>query len=153
MKRIYTTILIMLLAAVGMTALAQDRPDIVRQTSGGDRGGFVFYDDQPSVDYNSETKMITVQGNACDFYLLVVTTAATQVEVFETVIDGVMDTIDAHDFLTGTYTFKFTSSRGNVYTWMFNNGFYGRIVPNFQFDNFGGQTIPSGGLGRIFLEY
>lgn len=144
----------MLLAAVGMTAMAQDRPDIVRQTSGGDRGGFVFYDDQPSVDYNSETKMITVHGNASEYYLVVITSAATQLEVFETVINGEMDTIDAHEFLSGTYTISFTSSRGNIYTWTFNNGFHWRIVPNHQFlDNFGGQ-IPTGGLfGKIVSEY
>ena len=70
MKRIY--IITILAAICGLTAMAQNRPDIAHQNTGRDRIEFGFYADQPTLVYDDVTNEIAVYGNESEFYDVII---------------------------------------------------------------------------------
>ena len=98
MKRIY--IIAILITVCGLTAMAQDRPDMTHQTTGRDRVEFKSYADQPNLVYDSETNQIAVYGNESEFYDVNITSLATQQIVFIAVINGQYDIIDVNSILS-----------------------------------------------------
>ena len=125
MKRIF--IITILITICGLAAMAQDRPDLTHQSTGRDRVGFKI--DEPTLIYDSEMNQIAVYGCGSEYYDVIITSATTQQVVYMTVIDGHYDIIDASVMTSGIYTLELTSSRGNVYQWMFDQGL-GQSVNN-----------------------
>ena len=120
MKRI---IFITILATIcGMTAMAQNRPTGTHHTSGGDRNILRLYNDRPTLTYNAVANEIAVYGNESDYYFLVITSIASQQQIFDAVLDGNYDTIDASIMSSGAYTIALTSAHNRTYKWTFNNG-------------------------------
>lgn len=135
MKRIY--IITILAAICGLTAMAQNRPDIAHQNTGRDRIEFGFYADQPTLVYDDVTNEIAVYGNESEFYDVIIMSASSQQVVLVTVIDGTYDIIDASIMSSGAYTIELTSSHGNIYRWTFNQGLEGIVVPGITLDKIG----------------
>ena len=126
MKRIiYITILFTI---CGMTAMAQNRPTGTHHTSGGNRDFVKFYNDRPTLSYNEGTNEISVYGYESDYYYLVITSVASQQQIFEAVLDGNYDIIDASIMTNGTYIIALTSAHGRTYKWTFNNGLQGEVI-------------------------
>jgi len=118
MKRIY--IITILITICGLAAMAQDRPDLTHQSTGRDRLGYKL--DQPTLVYDSEANQIVVYGCGSEYYDVMITSASTQQVVYVTIIDGHYDIIDASIMSSGVYTLELTSSRGNKYQWVFDQG-------------------------------
>ena len=135
MKRIY--IITILAAICGLTAMAQNRPDIAHQNTGRDRIEFGFYADQPTLVYDDVNNEIAVYGNESEFYDVIIMSASSQQVVLVTVIDGTYDIIDASIMSSGTYTIELTSSHGNIYRWTFNQGLEGLTAPGITLDKIG----------------
>ena len=135
MKRIY--IITILAAICGLTAMAQNRPDIAHQNTGRDRIEFGFYADQPTLVYDDVNNEIAVYGNESEFYDVIIMSASSQQVVLVTVIDGTYDIIDASIMSNGTYTIELTSSHGNIYRWTFNQGLEGLTAPGITLDKIG----------------
>ena len=135
MKRIY--IITILAAICGLTAMAQNRPDIAHQNTGRDRIEFGFYADQPTLVYDDVTNEIAVYGNESEFYDVIIMSASSQQVVLVTVIDGTYDIIDASIMSSGAYTIELTSSHGNIYRWTFNQGLEGLTAPGITLDKIG----------------
>ena len=74
------------------------------------------------MSYNAVANEIAVYGNESDYYFLVITSIASQQQIFEAVLDGNYDTIDASIMSSGAYTIALTSAHGRTYKWTFNNG-------------------------------
>ena len=150
MKRFYIAILITI---CGMTAMAQNRPDITHQSTGRDRGGIVLFADRPTVVFDNEANEIHVYGNESDFYNVTITSATTNQVVYTTVIDGNFDIIDASNLSNGTYVIAFTSSHGNTYRWTFNQGLQdGNILPD-GIDLSGSRTNRRTDFGNTPLQF
>ena len=141
MKRIY--IIAILITVCGLTAMAQDRPDMTHQTTGRDRVEFKSYADQPNLVYDSETNQIAVYGNESEFYDVNITSLATQQIVFIAVINGQYDIIDAAIMSNGSYQITLVSSHGNVYQWTFDHGLG---TPFNGFD-------PKGELNNLSIDF
>lgn len=124
MKRIF--FIIILSTICGMTALAQDRPDMINQSTGGNHDGVVyFYINRPSVDYNSTTHELTIIGDGSSaFYLVEITNAASDLLVFSTVIDGTFDVIDANPYLFGVYNIRLTDDNGHPFLYTFDGAIH-----------------------------
>ena len=120
MKRFYIAILITI---CGLTAMAQDRPDMTHQSTGRDRGGIVLFADRPTLVFNSEENQIEVYGNESDYYNVTITRAS--LVVYTATIDGNYDVIDVSNMSNGIYVIALTSSRGNTYQWTFNQDLHG----------------------------
>lgn len=118
MKRFY--FISILITICGLTAMAQNRPDLTHQTGGGDRTIFNIVVDKPALSFDRNNHEITVQGNNSEFYAVSVTLEDSQALIFETVIDGEYDVIDVSMLTSGNYVIALTSSHGNIYTWNFN---------------------------------
>ena len=120
MKRFY---FIAILAAIcGMTAMAQDRPDLTHQTGGDDRIDFAFIMDMPSLVYDGDAQEIIVMGSQSDYYTVTIMSQSTQMIMLETMVDGEYDIIDVSMLATGTYIIALTSPRWNTYSWSFTQG-------------------------------
>ena len=120
MKRfIYIAIL---MTICGITAMAQDRPDITHQTGGDDRVKFNIVNDKPTLDYNNDTQEIIVVGSDSDYYNVTISESTSHAVILESVIDGVYDIIDVSMLTSGSYNISLTSSHWNTYTWTFENG-------------------------------
>jgi len=120
MKRIY--IIAILITMCGLSAMAQDRPDLTHQTGGGDRNVFKFVNDQPTLIYDAGAMEIQVTGSESAFYNVEITSQTSTMLILQTVIDGEYDVIDASMLTTEGYVVALTSSQGNTFTWIFNNG-------------------------------
>jgi len=121
--------IIILATIVGMTAMAQNRPTGTHHTSGDDRDRFSLYNDRPTLAYDNIANVIVVTGSESDFYLVNITSLSTQLLIFDTVINGDYDIIDASIMSSGNYTIALTSSHGNTYRWTFNKGLSGNLLP------------------------
>ena len=142
MKRFYITILITI---CGLTAMAQDRPDITHQTGGGDRIKFGIVYDKPTLTIDNEAQEIIVEGSDSEYYIVSITHASTQAVILESVIDGVYDIIDMSMLTSGSYIISLTSSQWNTYSWTYENGQisnYGSASVNgLRFRSIGGTSI------------
>ena len=125
MKRFY--FIAILITICGLSAMAQDRPDMAHQSTGRDRVGFKL--DQPTVTYDEESNEIVVCGAASDYYNVSITSTATQQVIYITTIDGTYDIIDASIMPSGAYVIAFTSQRGNTYKWTFDHGLQSMDIP------------------------
>lgn len=122
MKRYIIAILITI---CGMTAMAQNRPDMTHQSTGRDRDKVKLYADQPELVYDNTTNQIAVYGNECEYYYVTITSSSTLQVVFTSIISGDYDIIDASIMSSGTYYLSLLSSHGNNYQWTFNQGLQG----------------------------
>ena len=127
MKRL--SIIAILITICGITAMAQDRPDLTHQTGGDDRSIHKIFVDMPTVVYDADAEEIIVEGSQSSYYTATITSQSTQMIEFETIIDGEYDIIDVSMLMPGTYTLTLTSSNDNSYSWTFSPGlglFYNR---------------------------
>ena len=147
MKRIY--IITILAAICGLTAMAQNRPDIAHQNTGRDRIEFGFYADQPTLVYDDVNNEIAVYGNESEFYDVIIMSASSQQVVLVTVIDGTYDIIDASIMSSGAYTIELTSSHGNIYRWTFNQGLDGLTAPVTTMDKIGNSMNRRNGFDTL----
>ena len=111
----------------GMTAMAQDRPDITQQTGGGDHSGVSFMQ-MPTLVYDEEAKQIEVFGCNTDYYDVLIKLQSTGDIVWQGTIDGVHDIIDVSFLMNGTYTISLTNDKGYTYRWTFNGGLSASVV-------------------------
>ena len=118
MKRF--NIIAILITICGITAMAQDRPDLTHQTGGDDRNIFKFIMDVPTLTYDEDAQEIIVQGSQAEYYTVSITATPSQMVVLETVIDGEYDVIDVSMLTAGSYDISLTSSNRNIYSWTFN---------------------------------
>ncbi len=118
MKRFY--FISILITICGLTAMAQNRPDLTHQTGGGDRTIFNIVIDKPTLTFDQANHEITVQGNNSEFYAVSVSPQDSEAPIYEAVIDGEYDVIDVSTLTSGNYMIALTSSHGNIYTWTFN---------------------------------
>ena len=118
MKRFY--IIAILITICGITAMAQDRPDLTHQTNSDDRDRMWLTNDMPSLVFDETAQVILVEGSESDYYIATITSQANQMVMLETVIDGEYDIIDVSMLTAGNYTIALTSSNWNTYTWTFN---------------------------------
>ena len=129
----------------GITAMAQDRPDISHQTGGGDRIKFGIVYDKPTLTIDNEAQEIIVEGSDSEYYIVSITHASTQAVILESVIDGVYDIIDMSMLTSGSYIISLTSSHWNTYSWTYENGQisnYGSASVNgLRFKSIGGTSI------------
>ena len=129
MKRFY--FIIILAVFCGMTAMAQDRPNITHQSTGGNRGGFAIIVDRPTLYFDSENRAIQVYGCESEYYDFTITEKTSQAIMISGRIDGNFDTIDATTLVNGTtYTILFTSANGNCYQWTFDGELITGIFPD-----------------------
>jgi len=156
MKRLYIFTTILLMTICGMTAMAQDRPDITHQTGGGDRDKTpgVFFA-QPTLEYDQETNLITVYGFDTFYYDVVITMQSTGMIVWQGMIDGVCGIIDASILINGTYVIKLIDDGGRYYTWTFDSSMCGTRLPNAidrMSDRFNRQVLGGNmtGLDTLF---
>lgn len=111
--------------------MAQDRPNITHQSTGGNRGGFVTIVDRPILDFDSENRAIQVYGCESDYYDFVIMEKTSQAIIISGRIDGNYDTIDATPLVNGTtYTILLTSAHGNCYQWTFDGELITGIFPD-----------------------
>ena len=122
MKRYIIAILITI---CGLTAMAQNRPDMTHQSTGRDRIEVKLYADQPQLVYDNTTNQIAVYGNESEYYYVTITSSSTLQVVFSSIISGDYDIIDASIMSSGTYYLSLMSSHGNSYQWTFNQGLQG----------------------------
>ena len=148
MKRFYITILITI---CGLTAMAQDRPDITHQSTGRDRGGIVLFADRPNLVFDAEENQIEVYGNESDYYNVSITKAG--LVVYTAMIDGNYDVIDASILSNGTYAIALTSSHGNTYQWTFDQDLQGSSGLPEVIDRSGSHVNRTTGLGRTPLQF
>ena len=138
MKRfIFITILA---AIVGMTAMAQDRPDVTHQTTGGDRVEITSFSvSKPDLTYDAEEQEITVHGFA-EYYNVEVTIANDDAVVLSTIVEGDMGVIDASMLLGGVYDITLINNSLR-YNYVFD-GTLGKLT----FTNIGGSSKPNSQL-------
>lgn len=123
MKRIF--IISILITICGITAMAQNRPDMTHQSTGRDRMGTKLYNDQPVLVYDNTSNQIAVYGSESEYYHVSITMVSSQQVVFTATINGDYDIIDASIMSSGTYNIALTSSHGNTYRWTFDEGLQG----------------------------
>ncbi|MBR6947442.1 MAG: hypothetical protein IKH53_05750 [Muribaculaceae bacterium] len=126
MKRLYIAILITI---CGMTAMAQDRPDMTHQTTGRDRDGFDSYE-MLMLQFN-EDGLIEVSG--CENTNYQVTITRESIPVWYGMIGkDYGNVINYTSFaVTSTYIITLTSSRGST-VWRLENGILiGSKLPNW----------------------
>ena len=114
-------IIITILATIcGMTAMAQDRPDITRQTTGGNHGGVGSYNlAMPVLTYDAVSHEIIVNGNA-EQYNVEVTIASNHALVLSMVVEGDMGVIDAAILTNDVYNIALTDDGNRQYNYRFN---------------------------------
>ena len=127
MKRLY--FIAIMIAICSMTAMAQDRPDIIHNTGGGDHGGITSFAQQPTLVYHEDTNQIEVFGCRTDNYHVVIMLQPVQIIVWEGTIDGEYDIIDVSSLINGTYSIVLTNANGYSYTWTFDGGLSGSRLP------------------------
>ena len=113
MKRIY--IITILAVICGMTAMAQNRPDMAHQNTGRDRGGFAFHA-IPIITYNDYLQQLTIVSNNVDAFELTITSVATHEIKIQESFEGSSATINV-SFLdnNGVYLIEFLGSDGTTY--------------------------------------
>ena len=126
MKRLYIAILITI---CGMTAMAQDRPDINHQTTGRDRTEITMFSEVLQLQYN-EDGMIEVLGCGNDYFNVTITKDLSC--VWFGIIGREYGNVINYDFQTiGTYVITLTNSQGSTTVWRLENGIlYGSKLPN-----------------------
>ena len=117
MKRF--SIIAILITICGMTAMAQNRPDVTHQSTGDDREKYTPVMDMPALVYDEDAQEIFVEGSQSNYYMVSITMQPTQMVVLETMIDGTFDIIDVSSLVAGNYTITLTSSSWNNYSWTF----------------------------------
>lgn len=129
-------IIITILATIaGMTAMAQDRPDVTHQTTGGDRIDITTVNvSRPVLTYDAEEQEITVRGFA-DFYIVEVTLANDDALIHSTVVEGDMGVIDASMLVGGVYDITLINNSLH-----FKYAFDGTIG-KLTFMNIGGNSL------------
>ena len=117
MKRFY---IIAILIISGMTAMAQNRPDITHQTTGDDRRGIVSFTDMLQLQFNDEG-MIEVIGCGSNYYRVNVTQGTAN--VWSETIGREKGNVINYDFPEiGTFLITLTNSRGSTTLWRLENG-------------------------------
>ena len=117
MKRIFTIILITI---CGMTAMAQDRPDMTHQSTGRDRIEFVF-GSNPIITYSEFSQVLTVNANIfVNHFELTIRSVETYEIVFQDVFEGATAAISVADLTDGKYyQVEYVDSNGLYYVKMF----------------------------------
>ena len=118
MKRFYIAIMITI---CGLTAMAQDRPDMTHQTTGRDRGGLTIFTEFLQLQFN-EDGLIEVMGSENEYFNVTITRET--VCVWTGIIGREYgNVINYHDFsIVATYVITLTSSRGSTTVWRLENG-------------------------------
>ena len=121
MKRFY--IIAILMTMCGMTAMAQDRPDITHQTTGEDRDIVPNFTEWPQPFFNTDGKIEVI---GCYRYSYNVTITSDNSYVWSGVIGkGHSNVIDYNEFYDDvTYLITLTSSRGSTTRWRLENGIF-----------------------------
>lgn len=117
MKRIF---IIILITICGLTAMAQDRPDMTHQSTGRDRIDFVT-GSSPIIIYNGNSQTLTVNGNLfVTYFELTIKSMDTQEIVFQEEFEGHTATISVVDLIDGKmYQVEYADNRGTTYMMMF----------------------------------
>lgn len=116
MKRLYIAILITI---CGMTAMAQDRPDINHQTTGRDRDGIITYAMMLTPVYDEP--YVEVYGCENNYYDVTVSTG--RVIDWYGIIGKEYGTVIDYEFSsTMSYVITVTSSQGSTVVWRLENG-------------------------------
>ena len=118
MRRLFFITIMMTIC--GMTAMAQDRPDLTNQSGGGNHGGIVCLTQQPTLVYEEENEQIVVYGCETDFYDVKITMQSIQGIVWQGTIDGEYGIISTAALINGTYNIILTNDNGTSFTWSFN---------------------------------
>ena len=118
--------IIILATICGMTAMAQDRPDITRQTSGGNHEWMPTHRiHMPTINYDEESCTITIIGDgASGYYLVDVINTSTGVSVLSTMIDGNVGVIDATMLLDDSYLITITDDKGVAFSYLFDGALH-----------------------------
>ena len=114
MKRIY--IITILAVICGLTAVAQNRPDMAHQNTGRDREGFVIHA-IPVITYNDYSQQLSIACDNVNFFELTITSMATHEVVYQEIFEGSSATINV-SFLenNGVYLIEYLDSEGTTYT-------------------------------------
>ena len=120
MKRIF--IITILATICGMTAMAQDRPDVTQQTTGGNHNDIpTFSVARPSLTYNAADHEIIVNGMA-EYYSVEVKIASNLAVVFTTTVEGDMGVIDVSALANDVYIITLTDDNNRLYRYTFDVG-------------------------------
>lgn len=138
MKRIFITILITI---CGMTAMAQNRPDIAHQSTGGDRFETYSFIQKPNVEYNAGQEMIIVSGVNGQYFGYLMAIATQEIEL-SLDVDGVYTEIDISDLADGKYVLSLTSMSGITFRWTIDKGGNNLIIPDGIGDMFDKSVNP-----------
>lgn len=122
MKR--TFIIILLATICGLMSMAQDRPDITHQSTGGDRDGFISLSAGPTLKYNFQYQAITVTGTGLsEYYIAEIRDVNSNETVYCGMLDGEIDVIDASMLMSGApYIITLKDEYGWIFTYTFENG-------------------------------
>lgn len=114
MKRI--CIITILAVICGMTAMAQNRPDMAHQNTGRDRGGIVIVN-APVISYDENTQLLTVTRDNVNYFELTITSVSTQEVELQEVYNGTSAMINV-SFLTNNeaYLIEYLGSDGFNYS-------------------------------------
>lgn len=120
MKR--TFIIILLATICSLFSMAQDRPDITHQSTGGDRIEFKP-SSAPTLKYRPQTQEISVTNCQSDYYIVEINESSTDLLVYSGMVSGYGDVIDASMLLSGvTYTISLKDDNGEKCLYTFENG-------------------------------
>ena len=103
-------IIISILATIcGMTAMAQNRPDVIQQTNG-DNHHYVPTTSaaRPVLDYDAEAQEITVCGLS-EYYIVEVALASNYAVVYSATVSGDMGVINVESLTSDVYNITLTN--------------------------------------------
>ena len=113
-------IFISIMAAIcGMTAMAQNRPDVVQQTTGGNHDDIpTFSVARPVLNYDADVQEITVIG-MLEYYDVEMTLASNNAVVYSATVEGDMGVINVESLTHDVYNITLTGG-GRQYRYIFN---------------------------------
>ena len=135
MKRFF--IITILATMCGMTAMAQNRPDVTQQTTGGNHDWVpTFSVARPNLTYNAADQVIIVNGSS-EYYNVEVTIAGSNTVMFTTTVEGDMGVIDVASLGNNVYVIALTDDNNRQFRYTFDAGAgvvslrgFGNVVPN-----------------------
>ena len=120
MKRFF--IITILATICGMTAMAQNRPDVTQQTTGGNHDMVpTFSAARPNLTYNAADQVIIVNGMS-EYYNVEVKLTGTNVVIFTTTVEGDMGVIDVASLGNNVYIITLTDDNDRLYRYTFDAG-------------------------------
>ena len=120
MKRFF--IITILATICGMTAMAQNRPDVTQQTTGGNHEEIpTFFVANPVLTYDAADQVIIVNG-VSEYYDVEVKIAGTVAVIFTTTVEGDMGVIDVASLGNNVYIITLTDENNRQYRYTFDAG-------------------------------